>query len=377
MPRFAFVSHTAWGHLDFGGRSFLRTARELSDRGHEVVWLLAPGFKSTQASDLVAASTREGIAVESIAGPLALFPEAGNPRDAVTRLASRLRHVDVCVVDRLAVFAGVAAYLAGVPWVSVGTQGGCWRQTRDRGVQTGDFDAEIFDRICTDLGAGDYPSQCRRSFWLISPFLNLSFFPRAYYETLGECPAHFLGSAAGCRGHTGSAVLVTLGTTFGSRREQRMLELFDGARQEYGGEWTFLASGSSRPNTAWIPYDDAFKAASVAIGHGGNAFLWQAMREGIPVLSTPTRIGDQTYGAAAAARLGMGLVLDPDLATPADVVVALTRLAGPDGSARTRALELAAMMSRGGGVGSAATLLERWASRRQPCIECVADACCC
>jgi hypothetical protein len=39
VARFLFASVTAWGHLDFGGRGFLRLAAGLRSRGHSVEWL--------------------------------------------------------------------------------------------------------------------------------------------------------------------------------------------------------------------------------------------------------------------------------------------------------------------------------------------------
>lgn len=340
MARFAFISHSAWGHVDFGGGSFARTAVELLRRGHSVRWLLVAGNGWPAAGAVGAALARKGLAVETVNGDV-------RGEEAIGQLRERLASVDACAIDRLARFASEAC-AADIPWAALGTDGGVW-QMSPNGVERG---------AGTD------------SFWCASPFLNIAFLPPCYWGGPLRAGSHFLGCAERSSPVERAAIIATLGTTFDPIHAERVSTALHAASRVIGGEWRFLDAGN------WQPYSVAFADARLAIGHGGNAFLWQAMAEGIPVLSVFSGCGDQAFGARAAARLGMGQAIHASNVN-ADVVVDAVRRLLVDRRTAERARQMRTILRSGGGVDAAATLLERLAGERAPLISCVPGRCCC
>jgi hypothetical protein len=286
---------------------------------------------------------RMGLAVETLDGSLSGVRD----EEAIGQLRERLASIDACAIDRLARFAPEACAL-DIPWAAFGTDGGVW-QMSSNGVER---------------GAGI------ESFWCASPFLNIAFLPSRYWAGPLRAGSHFLGCAERSNAVERTAIIVTLGTTFDPAHVERVVTALHAASHVIGGEWRFLDAGN------WQPYSVAFADARIAIGHGGNAFLWQAMAEGIPVLSVFSGCGDQAFGARAAAQLGMGQAIHASDVDAGAVVDAVRRLL-VDPRTKERAGQMRTILRSGGGVDAAATLLERLAMERAPLISCVPGRCCC
>ncbi len=70
--------------------------------------------------------------------------------------------------------------------------------------------------------------------------------------------------------------------------------------------------------------------SAVAVTHGGNNSVTEALTAGVPLLVLPLST-DQFAGAAAVERGGVGLCLDPNATTPTDIREAVQNLLSPNG----------------------------------------------
>ncbi len=106
-----------------------------------------------------------------------------------------------------------------------------------------------------------------------------------------------------------------------------------------------LAHGSADPDAlgtcpdAWlvrefVPQVAMLQHASVAVTHGGNNSITEALAAGVALVVLPFST-DQFAGAAAVERTGLGTALDPNTATVGDLRGAIERLLG--GEALTNA----------------------------------------
>jgi zeaxanthin glucosyltransferase len=81
---------------------------------------------------------------------------------------------------------------------------------------------------------------------------------------------------------------------------------------------------------AFLPQVRLLARSAVAVSHGGNNSVTEALTHGVPLLVLPLST-DQFAGAAAVERGGVGLCLDPNTTTPAEVRAAVEELMGPHG----------------------------------------------
>jgi UDP:flavonoid glycosyltransferase YjiC (YdhE family) len=395
MARFVFVSHPALGHLDFGGGGYLRTARQLIDRGHRVRWLLPANLRPgdaepRRAADAEAAITAAGVPVVRLAGPFDLnAPLDAKMIEAVRALSHYIREeaADACIIDRLSVLASIAAHSAHIPWAVVGGDGAQWTAQAGRGVKHGVFVHSPVGEVARRLGVTDYPTESLSTFWGVSPLLNVSFFPRHFYGVEGGTHSHFVGGDTPVTNTVRDSLLVTLGTSYRPEvRDALLSSLVTLATQ--GRPRIEILTGdaaiSARLRAAsdrvraldWEPYDTAFSRARLAIGHGGNAFLWQAVAAGVPVIAIPSGIGDQSFAAERVERLGLGRSIHPHTLSPQSLGAAIDDLLG-DGATQARVADLQRSFRSGGGIVAAAELFERLARERSVASDCVAPMCCC
>ncbi len=92
----------------------------------------------------------------------------------------------------------------------------------------------------------------------------------------------------------------------------------------------------------FLPQVRLLAGSAVAVSHGGNNSVTEALTAGVPLLVLPLST-DQFAGAAAVERCGVGLSLDPNAATPDDIRAAVQALLEPDG-VRGAAAELGATL---------------------------------
>ena len=111
-----------------------------------------------------------------------------------------------------------------------------------------------------------------------------------------------------------------------------------------------LASGSTRRQDlgpvpdSWLvrevlPQVTLLGRASLAVTHGGNNSVTEALTSGVPLLVLPLST-DQFAGAAAIEDAGFGEALDPNAATPQELRDAVVRLLTLPGATRQRLVRL-------------------------------------
>jgi zeaxanthin glucosyltransferase len=98
----------------------------------------------------------------------------------------------------------------------------------------------------------------------------------------------------------------------------------------------------------FLPQVTVLRRAALAVSHGGNNSVTEAMTSGVPLLLLPFST-DQFAGAAAVERAGFGLALDPNSATADELRGAAARLLVLDGDARARLDRLGASLRAGAG----------------------------
>ncbi|TFD49324.1 glycosyltransferase [Cryobacterium sp. TMT1-2-1] len=116
-----------------------------------------------------------------------------------------------------------------------------------------------------------------------------------------------------------------------------------------------LAAGSTDPAElgpipgSWLvreflPQVSLLRGSALAVSHGGNNSVTEAMTHGVPMLLLPFST-DQFAGAAAVEAAGLGEALDPNAAPPERIREAAIRLLALGGEARERLDRLSASLA--------------------------------
>ena len=84
----------------------------------------------------------------------------------------------------------------------------------------------------------------------------------------------------------------------------------------------------------YLPQVRILGAARLAVTHGGNNSITEAVGQGVPLLVLPFST-DQFAGAAAIERTGIGRALDPNAASVDELAAALQDVRGLDGAGRS------------------------------------------
>ena len=420
MARFCFVSFAHPGHCDFGGMSFVRTAQELMRRGHEVRWVLSRPWLMHHYARVCELLKGLRIPVENIGDLHLTVNSRKEDLRRSTRTFSRYltsEQYDCVVVDRLCVGAAFAAHGSCTLWAVVGTDGREWshkrlRSTLYRAVLPLPVISPKIDMLANDLRREDFPTPSNNSDWATSPFLNISFFPRAYYndghQVLLPTHTHFVGSGPAREAlTTRNQLLITFGNSFNPILRRQLVEIMlpvirtrliptvvltgeETVATELGGMFKELSHVKVK---TWVPYDEAYRGVRVAMGHGGTSHLWYGMREGTPLLAVPF-MGDQLYGGCQLEQLNIGRKVLPFVVP--GLSSRLLRKLGKIGIRLSKrefvnkfqdvltneavlenSLRLSRVMRMGGGVEASTTLIERLARERECVSTCVAPDCCC
>jgi len=108
--------------------------------------------------------------------------------------------------------------------------------------------------------------------------------------------------------------------------------------------------------TDFAPQRAALARAAAVITHAGLNTVLDALEAGVPMLALPIAF-DQPGVAARIEHAGVGMRLQPQLASPARIGHALQRLLS-EGEFRRRAAQLGAQVRQAGGAVRAAELIE-------------------
>ncbi|TFC91528.1 glycosyltransferase [Cryobacterium sp. TMT3-29-2] len=99
---------------------------------------------------------------------------------------------------------------------------------------------------------------------------------------------------------------------------------------------------------AFLPQVTVLAHSALAVSHGGNNSVTEAMTSGVPLLLLPFST-DQFAGAAAVERCGFGLSLAPNTATAEELRAAMAALLALDGDARRSLDRLSSSLQDGAG----------------------------
>jgi UDP:flavonoid glycosyltransferase YjiC (YdhE family) len=111
-----------------------------------------------------------------------------------------------------------------------------------------------------------------------------------------------------------------------------------------------IATGSTPPDALgtipegwlvrdYLPQVRLLSGARLAVTHGGNNSVTEAIGQGVPLLVLPFST-DQFAGAAAVERTGLGAALDPNSASVDELAEALTAVRALSGTPRLKRIEL-------------------------------------
>ena len=114
-----------------------------------------------------------------------------------------------------------------------------------------------------------------------------------------------------------------------------------------------------------LPQVTLLARSALAVSHGGNNSVTEALTAGVPLLLLPFST-DQFAGAAALEDAGFGEVLDPNAAAPEELRAAAARLLSLDASAAARLTGLADDLTARPGAQRARTVLAGTTEGRNP-----------
>lgn len=428
MKRYCFISRAQPGHLDFGGMSYIRTAVELKNRENEVQWILSRNQRYD--NDALIVRTKNivkdyGLNAQEFVG---LHTTASQKSQILLGYAQNFARYlkssqyDCVIVDRLCVVAAFSAHLAGLPWATVGTDGREWTKKKFRsmvnsGVFPGSWESSPLRTIGQIVSKNAFSKPSDRTFWATSPFLNISFFPKSYYQETRNLKhpkySHFVGCGQTPESQTEQRyLLVTFGNSFHPTVRRKLIKILQSSIRELSIEVLFLAGNvdvasalrqtfrhdSNVEIREWMPYDSAYRRAIGVVGHGGTSHIWYGLREGKPILAIPF-IADQFYGALQLERLNIGRTVIPfvvprylsqlfrkigyNLPEEASIYLSKRRFSNKlnellkDRTIRDSTIRIGRFMRAGGGVQASASLVEQLARFREPVTTCLSPSCCC
>ncbi|MEO6122097.1 MAG: glycosyltransferase [Ilumatobacteraceae bacterium] len=163
----------------------------------------------------------------------------------------------------------------------------------------------------------------------------------------------------------GPLVVVALGTFLSARDDV----LKTAVQAAHLGGWRLALASGSTPIESLGPLPDGalvaehlaqvalLEHADVLVTHGGNNSVTEACAAGVPMVVLPMST-DQFAGAAAIERTGLGIVLDPNDLSAADLVDAVNSVLTSDAGRRAKAV--ADAIARDGGPSRAVRAISRW-----------------
>lgn len=406
MTAFWFISAPLPGHLDWGG--YLRTARVLSSRGHDVLWISQSGIQRM---------------VETAAIPFAAIPETGwlwppppppDTRDLDPAVAAKMRYAraldtwlseelippavealialahergkpDVIVTDPFLSAAALAAEALDVPLAVAGWPAGSppdENRLLDVQVELGRTSQERIERLSQRFGLQGINFSKGATPSIQSPHLHISYFSRSWHQAEPDFlpQTHFVGGKAvppvGDPPEWLRAIppekpmaLITLGTTFIDDLSFFTMAAVAAARLGFiplvviGGtplppDKKAAFKATLPPGTyllPWVDFDHVLPRLAVIVHHGGMGTTHHAILHGLPQVVVP-HAADQRGQARRVAQAKIGLNLGVHDVRSGQLLPAI-RAVTADDKVREAARNLAQEFATLGGVEWAADLL--------------------
>ncbi|SFS81707.1 macrolide family glycosyltransferase [Saccharopolyspora flava] len=209
--------------------------------------------------------------------------------------------------------------------------------------------------------------------------LNLVFLPREFqleHETFDE-RFRFIGPQLGDRDNEPYApadprrplLFISLGTAFNQRPEfyRLCMEAFAdsdwqvamsvGSRIDITGLGEIPANFDVRPS---FPQPAVLRHATAFVTHAGMNSTMEALHHGVPLVSVP-QMPEQAANAARAAELGLGIKLDTDAVTAAELRASVDRISS-DAEVRAHLDRMRELVRSSGGAPAGADALESFLS---------------
>lgn len=324
------------GHIDFGGQGYVRLALNLQARGHDVHWIT---FGSQ-----VARLRRHGFSVEDTRAldymRLMPFMPLSPGTDAQALHAQRLgaiRHLvdivstyqpQIILIDRLLVYCTMMAAALDIPYLAIGTPGGYWRYDDDSVLPSLEPVTEYQEygqQLAIALGwqdTGIYSS------WASSPYLNICFVGRSFYDGLFP-PTGKSAFVYHFDNHEMTNKRERAGVSFGNQGNGPFLEYFldryingmpDGVEIDVfaGDDMQLVKKLEGRYGNKsgmhihqWVDFSEHFARLKFLGFFGGIGTIWHCVNQWLPMVAVPGFIGDQFINAIRLQRLGMGIHLSP------------------------------------------------------------------
>lgn len=330
MARICCISFESIAHVDFGGMSFLKSILELK-KTHSIKWIISRDpFDRVGKNGLQKKLEREGLEVVDV-GNLYLSSNSFKENRYLESFNWLYNYFeeecfDCIVIDRLCTIAAFAACKARIPWIGVGTCGGPWGLKRTIFLDRL-FLAPIKDRARSYSELERLARECDKienvprtdSHWVCSPYLNISYFPRSFYDLNEPDSCQFYGVEKKSNGNNGKYILFTFGNSMSGQRQKELIDYLSNNAMELDREIVLLTGKNDSYHYAmdklqsvpwckvyeWLDYDKAFSKALIAIGHGGTAFVWYSIAYSVPMVCLPEE-SDHFYNALRVTKLGLG-----------------------------------------------------------------------
>ncbi|MEE8428416.1 MAG: hypothetical protein V3S33_02810 [Gammaproteobacteria bacterium] len=316
------------GHLDFGGMGFVKLAKKLMARGHEVTWI--GGQQQIGRLRPFNFDVEDQTAIDVLT--LNNFVSATDIGENSERYLSLLQHVHyfqnliashkpgLILFDRLMAYAAMVAEGLGIPYAAVGTPGGYWRLD-DAGTHPSDAPVQAYSQvgeaIRNDLGWG---KGSLNSFWVNSPLLNICFIGKDFYRTPPAFPSasvhHFAdkpAQSAGARfgisfGNQGNESILKIFTECLIRQQlvREPLDIFLGNNEKLFNELQPKYQTKSIQFHRWVDFSKHFPELKCLAFFGGIGTIWHCIDNYLPMLIVPGMAGDQLYNGGIVSERGLG-----------------------------------------------------------------------
>jgi spore coat polysaccharide biosynthesis predicted glycosyltransferase SpsG len=290
--------------MDFGGMGYLKLASKLSEKA-TVEWVFSARSGSC-ITGLKKVLNQYNIKVHhqlssDLSSKALLSKEAICFKELENLLVSN--KYQLIIIDRLMAPIETILNKLKLPYITIGSDGMDWYNN--------------YDRIRKKFYVTK--KQKGTKIWAVSPMSNINFLPSWFYNSNNDLSVKIYDEV---KSSTAEYILVTFGNSMPESVQVKLFELIlkysvntdEKIALCYGNsllgpkiEETCKFHSNITPYK-WVNYDDVFQKASIAIGHGGTAFVWYALKYKVPTICIPV-MADQLYNSITLKNKGLSDIL--------------------------------------------------------------------